>query len=443
MSFGRRSNRCDFAPASVCEEDVDVAVLLFDDGIETVEIIQARYVACDRRNVSPDQGCGLFQLFLPSASDYDVSAFFHEALGCGQAYATIATRDDCNLTFKLSHDDSLRNVCSIRYSRVEFFGGGRELLDSPNILSIRPNEGGHIGSDNRHLQDDARNRFRSAQARSHSPMGLDTGKTDRGTGHAFRQKDSPTDLAHFAMLLRGNCWLTVEGIPEPIPLTGGDCFLLARGTSIILRDSPRTRPRSTFREIGAKANSNVALYGGGGAPTTIVCGSFSFDRASLKPITQLLPSFILIKADQARTIALHSTVQALASEMAEQAPGSGVVATRLAEVLFIQLLRAHITAGPERNKGWLRAVFDPQMGTALSAIHDRVNTPWTVESLAEAAGMSRSAFAARFKELLGQTPLEYVTEWRMQKAMQLLEQRDKKLIRRRSVGRLRVRRCVQ
>jgi AraC-like DNA-binding protein len=113
--------------------------------------------------------------------------------------------------------------------------------------------------------------------------------------------------------------------------------------------------------------------------------------------------------------------------MEEQAPGSEVVASRLAEVLFIQVLRAHIASGPERNKGWLRAIFDPQIGAALSAIHDRVNTPWTVESLAEAAGMSRSAFAARFKELLGQTPLEYVTEWRMQKAIQLLERRDKKL----------------
>jgi len=80
------------------------------------------------------------------------------------------------------------------------------------------------------------------------------------------------------------------------------------------------------------------------------------------------------------------------------------------------------------NKGWLRAVFDPQMGIALRAIHDRVKTPWTVESLAEAAGMSRSAFAARFKELLGQTPLEDVTEWRMRKAMPLLQQREKKLI---------------
>jgi len=243
------------------------------------------------------------------------------------------------------------------------------------------------------------------------------------------KKVSPTDLAHFAMLSRGNCWLSVEGTPDAIPLAGGDCFLLARDTSIILRDSPRTRPRMSFREIGARARSNVAHYGGGGAPTTIVCGSFSFDRASLKPITQLLPRFILIKADHAHTLALHSTMQALASEMAEQAPGSEVVANRLAEVLFIQTLRAYIASEPvRRNRGWLRAIFDPQMGTALSAIHDSVNRPWTVESLAAAAGMSRSAFAARFKELLGQTPLEYVTEWRMQKAMQLLEQRDKKLI---------------
>lgn len=242
------------------------------------------------------------------------------------------------------------------------------------------------------------------------------------------KKMPPTDLAHFAMLSRGSCWLSVEGVAEPIPLTGGDCFLLAKGTSIVLRDSPRTRPRWSFREIGASANGNVALCGGGGAPTTIVCGSLSFDRASLKPISQLLPSFILMKADQARTLALHNTVQALAAEMAEQAPGSEVVATRLAEVLFIQVLRAHIALGPERSKGWLRAVFDPHLGTALGAIHDKVNSPWTVESLAEAAGMSRSAFAARFKELLGQTPLEYVTAWRMQKAMQILQQRDKKLI---------------
>src|ERR1700742_2922129 len=262
-----------------------------------------------------------------------------------------------------------------------------------------------------------------------APWGLKGGGAENEEKPPNTGKNRPAaELAHFAMLSRGNCWLNVEGVAEPIPLTGGDFILLARDTSIVMRDSPRTSPKSTFREAAAKAKSNVAHCGGGGAPTTIVCGSLSFDRASLKPVTQLLPSFILIKADQARTLALHNTMQSLASEMAEQAPGSEVVASRLAEVLFIQVLRAHIASGPERNKGWLRAIFDRQIGPALSAIHARVNTPWTVESLAAAAGMSRSAFAARFKELLGQTPLEYVTGWRMQKAIKLLEQRDKKLI---------------
>lgn len=242
------------------------------------------------------------------------------------------------------------------------------------------------------------------------------------------RKTAPPDLAHFAMLSRGSCWLSGEGIPEQIPLTGGDCFLVAHDTSVVMRDSLHTRPRSTFREIAAKAHNHVVHHGGGGAPTTVVCGSIRFDRANLMPMTQLLPRFILIKADQAHMLALHVTMQALASEMAGPAPGSEVVATRLAEVLFIQILRAYINAEPERNQGWLRAIFDPQVGAALNAIHDRVNTPWTVESLAEAAGMSRSAFALRFKELLGQTPLEYVTLWRMQKAMQFLRQRDKKLI---------------
>ncbi|MGH9475580.1 MAG: AraC family transcriptional regulator [Terriglobales bacterium] len=271
--------------------------------------------------------------------------------------------------------------------------------------------------------------FSRCRLEATAPWGLIQEKESEENVTPSGKEISPTDLAHFAMLARGNCWLSVQGIPEPIPLTGGDCILLARGTSFVLRDSLRTRPKRSFREIAPRDDSHVAHYGGGGAPTTIVCGSLSFDRASLKPITQLLPSFILIKADQAQALALHTTMQALTSEMAEQAPGSEVVATRLAEVLFIQALRAHIASGVEwRNQGWLRAIFDPQMGTALSAIHHSVKTPWTVESLAAAAGMSRSAFAARFKELLGQAPLEYVTEWRMEKAMPLLQQRDKKLI---------------
>jgi hypothetical protein len=99
MSFGNRSKRCDFTPAGICEEYVDVTVLLFHDGIEPVQIIKTRYVTCDRRDVFTDKGCGLFQLFLSSASDYDVRTFFHEALGCRQANPAVATCNDYNLTF--------------------------------------------------------------------------------------------------------------------------------------------------------------------------------------------------------------------------------------------------------------------------------------------------------------------------------------------------------
>lgn len=240
-------------------------------------------------------------------------------------------------------------------------------------------------------------------------------------------------LVHFGMISRGNCWLSVQGVSESIPLTGGDCFLIAPGLSYTLRDHPRTVAKS-FCAAAPSDGSNVIRYGGGGIPTTIISGMISFDALSVKPITQLLPNLILIKADQAQSFALHTTLQMLASEIAEHSPGSEVVTNRLAEILFIQTLRAHIGSA-SCKQGWLRAIFDPQIGAALKSIHQNVNGAWTVESLAGMANMSRSAFAVRFKELLGQTPLEYVTEWRMQKAVQLLKQKDKKLVEvARSVG---------
>lgn len=263
-----------------------------------------------------------------------------------------------------------------------------------------------------------------------APWGLMRASTEDEDkqAHSAGKSISPSELAHFGMVSRGNCWLSVEEIADPIPLTGGDCFLLAPGSAYVLRDNPHTRARS-FCEVAPRDGSNVIHYGGGGAPTTIISGFLSFEKVSLRPMTQLLPKLILVKADQARTLALHTTLQLLASEMAEQSPGSEVASNRLAEVLFIQTIRAHIASGHESCKqGWLRAIFDPKIGTALRSIHASVSSPWTVESLADAAGMSRSAFALRFKELLGQTPLDYVTDWRMQKAIQLLQERDQKLV---------------
>ena len=238
---------------------------------------------------------------------------------------------------------------------------------------------------------------------------------------------SPFHFAHFGIISRGNCWLSVDGIPEALALAGGDAFLLAPGSSYTLRDDPRTPARS-FCEVAPRERSQVTQYGGGGAPTTLVSGWFRFDPMSTKLLARLLPSLILVRADQAQSLALNTTMNMLASEMAEVAPGSELVVNRLADVLFIQCLRAHIASRREPCKsGWLRAVFDPQVGVALKSMHEKVEVPWTVESLAAASGMSRSAFAVRFKGLVGESPLEYLTSWRMHKATALLQNGDKKL----------------
>jgi AraC-like DNA-binding protein len=233
---------------------------------------------------------------------------------------------------------------------------------------------------------------------------------------------SPSQFAHFGMVSRGNCWLSVKGIPKQLPLTGGDCFLLAPGSAYTLRDNPRTHARN-WCEVAPRNRSNVIHYGGGGVSTTIISGWFRFGEMSLTPLKRLLPELIMIKADQAQSVALHETLRLLASEMAEPAPGSEVVVNRLADILFIQCVRAHIASNSEMCKsGWLRAIFDPGIGAALKAMHEKVENPWTVATLGTAAGMSRSAFAVRFKELMGETPFEYLTNWRMYKATGLLRE---------------------
>src|SRR5260221_8328970 len=166
------------------------------------------------------------------------------------------------------------------------------------------------------------------------------------------------------MLSRGNCWLSVEGIPDPIPLAGGDCFLLAPGSAYTLRDSPHTRARS-FCEVAPKNGSQVISYGGGGAPTTIISGWFRFCGTSVKPLTRLLPPLILVKADQAQSLALHTTLSMLASETADSAPGSELVVYRFADMLFINSTRAPIRSQPEASKNrFLPGLFDPPIGVA-------------------------------------------------------------------------------
>jgi AraC-like DNA-binding protein len=268
-----------------------------------------------------------------------------------------------------------------------------------------------------------------ARLEATAPWGLkrETHVAEGTAKHSAQPAISPLQLAHFGMVTRGHCWLSIDGIPDAMPLDGGDCFLLAPGSSYTLRDNPRTRARS-FCEVAPRDGSQVIHCGGGGAPTTIVSGWFQFDQTSVRILNRLLPLLILVRGDQAQSLTLHTTLNMLASEMADRAPGSDLVVNRLADVLFIQCIRAHFGSRSDACKrGVLHAIFDPQIGVALKSMHEKVESPWTVESLAAASGMSRSAFALKFKELVGETPLEYLTNWRMHKATAFLRKSDKKL----------------
>jgi AraC-like DNA-binding protein len=262
-----------------------------------------------------------------------------------------------------------------------------------------------------------------------APWGLSHSDTSTGAHRARLDACgiSLTETASFAMVSDGSCWLSVDGIPDALQLTAGDCYLIAPGTTYTLRDDPGTHAIGFCN--APISNDYVLRYGGGGIPSTLIAGLIHFGTANLKSITQLLPRLILIRAEQASSIGLGAIFQLLAAEMTEHALASEAVSTRLAEILFIQALRAQFSNSElPSNPGWLRAIFDPNIGAALHSFHAAVGGRWTVESLASAAGMSRSAFALRFKRLLGQSPLEYVTEWRMQKAIQLLGEGDRKLL---------------
>jgi AraC-like DNA-binding protein len=267
-----------------------------------------------------------------------------------------------------------------------------------------------------------------ARLEATAPWGLKREVNAKNGDGRHSAPGSPFPFAHFGMLTGGECWLSAEGLADPIPLSDGDCFLFAPGSPYALGDNPRTSTQS-FCSVATENGSQVIQYGGGGAPTTIIYGWFRFCATSLKPLSRLLPPLILLRANQSQSLALRTTMTMLASEMAKPAMGSGLVAQRLADVLFVQCLRAHIesTSGAY-DTGLLRAFFDPHIGSALKSMHEKVGAPWTVATLAAACGMSRSGFALRFKAIVGEAPLEYLTNWRMQKASALLQKGDRKLV---------------
>jgi AraC-like DNA-binding protein len=239
-----------------------------------------------------------------------------------------------------------------------------------------------------------------------------------------------TDYASFHVITRGNCWLEVEGDNAPILLTAGDLVVLPTGVAHTLRDAFDSPIVSLATLLAQRpCQGQLALnYGGNGMPATVLCGRASFAERDSNPLLAALPPLIHIKGEAGQAVAwLETTLQFITCESNLNRPGAEMMITYLSSILFIQAVRAYIASLPEAEGGWLRALLDPQMSVVLGLIHQQPAHAWTVESLAKQVNLSRSAFAVRFKTLVGEAPLQYLSRWRMHQAVRLLRSTPKPL----------------
>jgi AraC-like DNA-binding protein len=219
-------------------------------------------------------------------------------------------------------------------------------------------------------------------------------------------------------MLAGECWLVVEGVPEPVLLRAGDCFLLPRGLPFQLTTDLSLEPvhYTLAWERLSKTSEVPALTDGA---RYMAGGFFAFTGSHAEMLLQSLPPIVHIRREVDKA-AMRWSLERMREELRDPQPGGSLIAQQLAYTMLIQALRLHL-ADASASRGWLSALSDKHMSLAIASMHGDPGHPWTLQSLAERVGMSRSVFALRFREIVGATPMEYLTRWRMLLAAERLK----------------------
>ncbi len=233
----------------------------------------------------------------------------------------------------------------------------------------------------------------------------------------------------FHVVTAGQCRLEVEGAAARL-LGPGDLALVPHGEGHRLSSEagvPGARLFDLPRELVSE-RYEILRHGGGGAPTTVICGAVRFDHPAAHHLVGILPGLISVDAWSSPEMEwIQSTLRFMAAEARELRAGGETVITRLADILVIQAIRSWIARDPSAQTGWLGALRDKQIGRAIALIHRDPGRKWTLASLATRIGMSRSAFAAHFTQLVGEPAMHYVSRWKMHAALMWLEEDDASL----------------
>lgn len=229
--------------------------------------------------------------------------------------------------------------------------------------------------------------------------------------------------ARFHFIGAGGCFLLTPS-REWVELRPGDAVLVPRGAEHVLASAPGVpaSPIERFEVTPLCGNIFDVCCSGGGAKTLIFCGSMRFNLDNLHPLLALMPDIMRAHELAKNEPNVPHLLEAMMREVAIDRVGSGGMLARLADVLAATIVRAWVEGGCGDATGWIAAVRDPQLGRVLAAIHLDPSRDWTVAALAKVMGASRSGFAQRFAEIVGETPARYVTRVRMYQARQWLAQ---------------------
>ncbi|WP_158666552.1 AraC family transcriptional regulator [Salinibacter altiplanensis] len=249
---------------------------------------------------------------------------------------------------------------------------------------------------------------------------------------------SERPFATFFAVTQGDAVIEMEALDAPVRLGAGEVAIRPQGDAALLKDAPSTSDRRAvdIAEVTGGCPlqpSHEARHGGGGAETTLIVGNYEYDSATDgHPFFDALPPLLHVGDGQDDLASwLETTLGVIETEMAAPRPGSELATGRLTEVLLIRSIRAFVDDLPAGRRGglepddWLRAIADPHVGRALTAMHDDPARSWTVEALAGEALLSRTAFAERFNRLVGEPPIEHLTRLRMHRARQVLLDSDR------------------
>lgn len=241
------------------------------------------------------------------------------------------------------------------------------------------------------------------------------------------------NVARFHLVTGGHCWVRIDGVAEAIRIEEGDMIMIPRGSQHVLSDAPDRAPvevdtvmqQSGFAGRGPLVYSANPLLDQAAAASTLVCGHLEFDSGFRHPMLAGLPTYLLLKTrDTGNHLWIADTLRFIANEAHNEMQGADAVVNRLSEILYIQLARACLDSARD-GLPFVAALKDAHLARALAALHADPGRDWTVEGLADVAGLSRARFAARFQQHVGRGPIAYLTEWRMTKAAQWLRESDK------------------